>query len=136
MCDGASDTNWERVQELFSRAVELPAEQREDFIAQTCPDDAELANEVLSLIACDVGTGSSPLTRAMNRIIETTSDECRLALVGRKFAAYRITALLGHGGVGTVYLGERDDKQYCAKVAIKVVDSATMLPELGLRFRA
>ncbi|MET0988062.1 MAG: protein kinase [Steroidobacteraceae bacterium] len=49
-------------------------------------------------------------------------------------SAYRITALIGHGGAGTVYLGERADDRYSAKVAIKVVESAALHPDL--RFRA
>ena len=44
--------------------------------------------------------------------------------------------MLGHGGTGTVYLGERADRQYSAQVAVKIVDNGTMQGELGLRFRA
>ena len=44
--------------------------------------------------------------------------------------------MLGHGGTGTVYLGERADRQYSAQVAVKIVDSGTMQGDLGLRFRA
>ena len=44
--------------------------------------------------------------------------------------------MLGHGGTGTVYLGERADRQYSAQVAVKIVDSATVQGDLGMRFRA
>ncbi|MET0660416.1 MAG: serine/threonine-protein kinase [Steroidobacteraceae bacterium] len=135
---GASDAHWDRLQDLFSRALELPPEQRTDFITCECPDEPELAAEVIGLLACDDGSGSgtSPLTNAMKRVIDDASHERRLALIGRMVAAYRITGLIGYGGVGTVYLGERADERYSAKVAIKVVDSAALHPDLGLRFRA
>lgn len=136
MPGSASDANWDRLHDLFSRALELPPEQRNDFIAGECRYQPELAQEVLSLLACDVGTGASPLTNAMNRILSDASHERRLARIGRTIGAYRISALIGHGGVGTVYLGERADDRYSAKVAIKVVDSAALHPDLGLRFRA
>ncbi|HKQ84491.1 MAG TPA: protein kinase, partial [Steroidobacteraceae bacterium] len=120
---------------MFSRALELPSEQRENFIASECSDDPELAQNLSGLLACDAGTGISPLTNAMNRAIDNATHERRLALIGRVIAAYRIDALIGHGGVGTVYLAERADDRYSAKVAIKVVDSAALHPDLGLRFR-
>jgi tetratricopeptide (TPR) repeat protein/predicted Ser/Thr protein kinase len=47
-----------------------------------------------------------------------------------------LVSVLGHGGTGTVYLGERADRQYSAQVAVKIVDNGTMQGELGLRFRA
>lgn len=39
----------------------------------------------------------------------------------RRAGPYRLTAELGRGGMGTVYLGERDDGQYEAQVAVKVI---------------
>ena len=43
--------------------------------------------------------------------------------------------MLGRGGAGTVFLGERADKQFSGKVAVKVVDRA-QAADLGMRFRA
>ena len=135
MLGTASHARWDRLDDLFSRALELPAQQRENFIRHACPDDPDLAQEALSLLACDVGSATSPLTKALCGEIDATAHRRRLALIGRKIGAYRLTALLGHGGVGTIYLGEREDEQYSARVAIKVVDSAALHPDLGLRFR-
>ena len=44
------------------------------------------------------------------------------ALLGKVLGQYRIVSVLGNGGSGTVYLGERADKQYSAQVAVKVID--------------
>ncbi|MET0658223.1 MAG: protein kinase [Steroidobacteraceae bacterium] len=136
MPGGASDAQWDRLQDLFSRALDVPLEQREAFVARECPDDAALAQEVLGLLACDMGTATGPLTNAMGNALDETTRQRRSALVGKMIGAYRVTAVLGHGGTGTVYLGERADDQYSAKVAIKLVDSAAVHPELGMRFRS
>ena len=44
---------------------------------------------------------------------------------------YKLTSVLGHGGTGTVYLGERADRQYSAQVAVKIIDAATVQGDLG-----
>lgn len=131
-----TDERWERVQELFSRAVELPASERDAFIVKETGSDAELRKELVELLACDNGSSTGPLTQALGAALDATTRDRRKALLGRKVGNYKLVSVLGHGGTGTVYLGERADRQYSAQVAIKIVDSATVQGELGLRFRA
>ncbi|WP_129776864.1 serine/threonine-protein kinase [Peristeroidobacter soli] len=130
------DDRWERLQDLFSRAVELPDRERETFISAETGDDKELKDELLELLACDVGQSTGPLTHALGAAIDATTRDRRKALVGRVIGNYKLASILGHGGTGTVYLGERADRQYSAQVAVKIVDNATIHGDLGLRFRA
>ncbi len=100
-------------------------------------DDPALRAELLELLACDNGGGrTGPLTLALGAALDTTTRDRRKALVGRVVGNYKLVSVLGHGGTGTVYLGERADRQYSAQVAVKIVDNGTMQGELGLRFRA
>jgi serine/threonine protein kinase len=132
-----SDDRWERLQELFSRAVELPAAERQAFVAKETSGDTELRAELLDLLVCDAGSArTGPLTLALGAALDTTTRDRRKALVGRVVGNYKLVSVLGHGGTGTVYLGERADRQYSAQVAVKIVDNGTMQGELGLRFRA
>ncbi|HKQ14055.1 MAG TPA: protein kinase [Steroidobacteraceae bacterium] len=132
-----SDDRWERLQELFSRAVELPLAERQAFVAKQTSGDTELRTELLDLLACDAGSArTGPLTLALGAALDTTTRDRRKALVGRVVGNYKLVSVLGHGGTGTVYLGERADRQYSAQVAVKIVDNGTMQGELGLRFRA
>ncbi|MBL8271486.1 serine/threonine-protein kinase [Steroidobacter sp.] len=133
---GKTDDRWERLQDLFSRAVELPEAEREAFVCTQSGDDAELKNELLELLACDVGRSTGPLTHALGAAIDATTRDRRKALVGKVVGNYKLVSILGHGGTGTVYLGERADRQYSAQVAVKIVDNATIHGDLGLRFRA
>ncbi len=55
-------------------------------------------------------------------------------LIGKRIGPYRVLKLLGAGGMGAVYLGERDDAQFRKKVAIKVVRLAFGAEELVRRF--
>ncbi len=133
----SSDDRWERLQQLFSRAVELSGPERKAFVDTQTANDAEMRSELLELLACDNGGGrTGPLTLALGAALDTTTRDRRKALVGRVLGNYKLVSVLGHGGTGTVYLGERADRQYSAQVAVKIVDNGTMQGELGLRFRA
>jgi serine/threonine protein kinase len=72
----------------------------------------------------------------MGSALDATSRGRREALVGKIIGNYRVVAVLGYDGTGTVYLAERADRQYSAQVAIKIVDTATIHGDLGTRFRA
>jgi hypothetical protein len=49
-----SEPPGDRVQDLFDRAVVLPAEQRAAFLETACAGDSALRAEVESLLACDL----------------------------------------------------------------------------------
>jgi serine/threonine protein kinase len=132
-----SNDRWERLQELFSQAVDLSGSDRKTFVEKETAGDAELRTELLELLACDNGGArTGPLTLALGAALDITTRDRRKALVGRTLGNYKLVSVLGHGGTGTVYLGERADRQYSAQVAVKIVDNGTMQGELGLRFRA
>src|SRR5687767_11847846 len=130
------DERWERLQDLFSRAVGLPESEREAFVSAETGNDKDLRDELLELLACDTGRSTGPLTHALGAAIDATTRDRRKALVGRVVGNYKLVSILGHGGTGTVYLGERADRQYSAQVAVKIVDNATIHGDLGMRFRA
>ena len=130
------DPKWERLQELFSRAVDLPPAERDALVLSETADDPGLRSELLALLACDTGKATGPLTTALGAALDATTRDRRRALLGRTIGNYKLTSVLGHGGTGTVYLAERADRQYSAQVAVKVVDSATVHGDLGTRFRA
>ena len=48
------------------------------------------------------------------------------ALVGRTFGPYRVLSLLGHGGMGSVWLAERMDGLFTRRLALKLVHTAMM----------
>ncbi len=128
--------HWARLQELFSRAVELSREEREAFVAREVGDDQSLREELTKLLAYDTGKSTGPLTHALGAAIENTTRNRREAILGRVVNNYRLVSILGHGGTGTVYLAERADRQYSAQVAVKIIDSATIHGDLGQRLLA
>jgi eukaryotic-like serine/threonine-protein kinase len=54
---------------------------------------------------------------------------------GRRVGSYLLQSELGRGGMGSVWLARRDDGQYDAQVAIKLLATAWLGPRGEMRFR-
>lgn len=122
---------WQRIESLFNDAIELPPNEQARFLAANCGADAELLRDVRSLLAADAGSGEA--------IYETIEASAGLMTGGprdQRVGPYRLIREIGHGGMGTVYLAERDDDQYKAQVAIKFVRGGLSSAELTRRFLA
>ena len=48
-----SSSNWQKIEEIFDEAAELPRAEREDFLNEVCDGDADLRREVEALLAAD-----------------------------------------------------------------------------------
>ncbi len=75
-------------------------------------------------------------TREANTRTRSINKNNQHDLLGSTIGAYRLTRLLGKGGAGTVYLGERADRQYSAQVAIKIIEDRRLHEEVITRFQA
>lgn len=125
---------WQRLNELFFQAARLQGAERQAFIARETHGDHDLERELLALLERGDERRANPLTRTLGSGFALAPREER-SLVGRVVAKYQLVSILGRGGAGTVFLGERADKQFSGKVAVKVVDRANAA-DLGMRFRA
>jgi serine/threonine protein kinase len=109
---------WKRVQDLFLEAADLDPKRRPAFLDAACGADRELRQEIESLFQYDTSE-TQPLTAAVNEAVESLSEA--RTMTGRRIGPYRLTELLGSGGMGDVYLAVRDDGQFEMRVAIKFV---------------
>ena len=125
---------WQRLNELFFHAARLQGAERQAFIARETLGEPELEREVLALLERGDERKSGPPTRTLGGGLALAPRDERL-LVGRVIAKYQLVSVLGRGGAGTVFLGERADRQFSGKVAVKVVDRSAAA-DLGMRFRA
>ncbi|MGE0127868.1 MAG: tetratricopeptide repeat protein [Blastocatellales bacterium] len=112
---------WRRVEELFGAAVDRPDAEREAYLTQVCGGDEELRREVLSLLACD--TNEDFIQKPIAGAAISFSPGLRDDLTGNRIGPYRITRLIGRGGMGAVYEAVRDDDQFQQQVAIKLIRS-------------
>ncbi len=66
---------------------------------------------------------------------DETEDQGNDSLIDRRIGSYRLVRRLGYGGMGVVYLAERDDEEYQKRVAIKLVWPGLHSASVVKRFR-
>ena len=114
---------WDRIQDLYHRALERNDAERERFVAEACLGDDELRQEVESLLG---------YASAARRVMEPAAESPRIEN-GRQIGSYKMTSLLGVGGMGEVYRAR--DLKLERDVAIKVLPhSFSSDPERVRRF--
>jgi serine/threonine protein kinase len=110
---------WRRIDELFRTVADRPPAEREAYLTRACGDDVELRREVLDLLDNEPPDTfiHDPIRQAALAVTSEPADE----LLGRRIGPYRLTRLIGRGGMGAVYEAVRDDDQFRQRVALKLI---------------
>ena len=123
---------WNQVEEIFLAAADLPSDQQPAFLDQACGANAALRCEVDALLHAD-SRSESFLHKTIGGELDALLEDDSVA--GSRLGAYRVIREIGRGGMGAVYLAERDDDQYHMKAAIKVVKRGMDTTDVLSRFR-
>lgn len=108
----------EELEIVFEAVKFLPPEQREIKLRALCPDNPQLRAEVQSLLASSESSAGILSRTPLLQLIPTHIDN---EYVPQQLGAYTIIKKIGHGGMGTVFLAERNDGQFEKTVAIKLI---------------
>ena len=126
---------WQRIQSLFEELIDTEDGERAARLASACGDDLELRSSVESLLKSDARR-EDRLLEVIGEAADSLLEEHQDRLIGTRIGPYRVVSILGHGGMSTVYRGERDDSQYQQTVAIKVLLHSTLHPRLRSRLHS
>jgi len=118
--------------DLFTEAVQLPAEQRSAFLEAACGGDAELRANVEALLKAHMQSGEfleqAPAeVKAQARVPGEKPGDW----VGR----YKLLQQIGEGGCGVVFMAEQEQPIH-RKVAIKIVKPGMDTKTVIARFEA
>lgn len=141
---------WQQIKAALAAVLERPVEERTAFLDRCYDGDDALRAEVESLVAhqeagdslIDSAKISSQISLACVMTDEflpeqspiDNGDRTEEATISR-VGTFKILGELGRGGVGSVYLAERDDQQYRRQVAIKLIRRGMDTDFVVRRFR-
>jgi eukaryotic-like serine/threonine-protein kinase len=125
---------WRAIGELFDQALAAPTTQRTAVIDRGSGTDQEVRREVLSLLASHNAARGGFVQKRIDVAIEWFHRTSTVSVPAR-VGPYRLVRELGRGGMGAVFLAERDDDEYRAKVAVKLVRPGMDTEFILARFR-
>jgi WD40 repeat protein/tRNA A-37 threonylcarbamoyl transferase component Bud32 len=129
---------WQRISAHLDRALDLEEPAREGWITELERADAELGQQLRNLlVAHAVNNAAAFLERSPLNPAGTAGEEFadnRSQMIGRQFGSYRVLSLLGHGGMGSVWLAERVDGLFTRRVALKLIHPALVSQLMTGRF--
>jgi eukaryotic-like serine/threonine-protein kinase len=135
-------TRWEQIKEIYSHALDLSLEERENFLAEAWVGDDDLRREVETLLVAHAEAGTflqAPTIEVAAQDIVTDEFASTAAaespaapqLIGRELANYKIISLLGKGGMGVVYEAEQQHPRRL--VALKVIRGGRLVDEFQIK---
>jgi eukaryotic-like serine/threonine-protein kinase len=111
-----------RLREMFAAVIDLDVAQRDAWLSANVPDTDEREAIERLLAADDVDDGFME-TPASDHVARMAADSIASddGLVGQRIGAFRLTRLLGKGGMAAVFLGERESGDFIQHVAVKLL---------------
>lgn len=122
-----------KIRELFDKASNLNAVEREVFLNQECANELELKKEILSLL--DSLENTKDFLEEALTIVEQNKNNFTDPYIDKQIGNYLIDGEAGVGGMGIVYTGRRNDKEFEQKVAIKILKHGITSEYLLKRFQ-
>ncbi|WP_395681799.1 protein kinase domain-containing protein [Dokdonella sp.] len=125
---------WLRIKQLFHDAQAMPAHERDAWLVAQCAGDGESLAEARALLAAQprapdiLDDGAAGVLRSLHGVGSSAH------LIGQRIGAYRLLRLVGEGGMGSVFLAEREDAEFTQRVALKLVRNDTLGEEAKAGF--
>ena len=123
------------LREIFAAALELDRAERGRFLDGRCAGLPELRNAVERLLRADADADSQTLWQFPAVYAEARHMAVEDSLPFDRLGPYTILARIGTGGMGAVYLAQRDYDDVRRQVALKVIPRVFLDDDIIRRFR-
>ena len=127
------DPRWQKIEEAVCTAGEMQTAERAKWLDDFCGRDTELRAEIDSLLASAPSVDQF-LEHSVASYVGTLLQDEVTTPAPIKVGQYKILREIGRGGMGVVYLAEREDA-FKQQVAIKLVKRGLDTEEILQRFR-
>lgn len=133
---------WKKVNNIVDTALELDGEERTTFIKEQCAGNKELRYKVTELLKSIEQSDTEDFLEATEAfpaylaadLSDNDDQEHASSLVGETIDQYHIKKVIGHGGMGSVFLADRADDAYQGEVALKIMRQGMDTPSNIARF--
>lgn len=114
--------DWQKIHEIFNDSADLPLSERADFLSKVC-ENSEIRHEVEKLLIAEDSS---------DNFLENPAIDFDAPKNLKKIGRYKIISELGKGGMGSVFLAEREDLPQ--KVAVKIIKRGLDSEDILRRF--
>jgi tetratricopeptide (TPR) repeat protein len=126
-----SAERWKELRALLEALADSGEEVREAELARVAASDAELAASLRALLADPLDANTRPVDGSVEPLLPPAPWE-----MPARVGPFRLLQRIGSGGMGTVYLAEREHADFVQRVALKLLDGGSArLAQLASRER-
>ncbi|MFN8573756.1 MAG: serine/threonine-protein kinase [Gemmatimonadaceae bacterium] len=123
---GIDHAQWQQLEPLLAHGLELTRDERARWLDDLHTTQPDLAERLRVLFEGEERADASGFLVA---------PRAEPTLIGSELGAYTIERLLGHGGMGSVWLARRTDGRYQGMAAVKILNLSLMSAQGQERFR-
>ncbi|TAG47471.1 MAG: serine/threonine protein kinase [Betaproteobacteria bacterium] len=124
---------WKTLSPQLDHLLDLSVAERERFLDELSLTNAPLATDLRALLGVQSEAQDTDFLEITSK--NQLRRDSGATLVGTQLGAYTITKLIGHGGMGTVWLADRSDGQFEGRAAVKLLNLSLVGQASAARFR-
>jgi serine/threonine-protein kinase len=113
--------HFRQVDRLFDAALDLEPNERDAYLDAACGADASLRTRLRTLLDAHERSDGFLNAPAVEMAAALLQESPSTSIAPERAGSFRIVRELGHGGMGVVYLAEREGGEFQQRVALKLV---------------
>src|SRR6202789_2138959 len=131
-----SAPEFSRLSALLDESIEMAPAERDVWLAALDSREPRVAAVLRRMLALQSGDQGRRFLETSNLLASHVASLVAAdpGLIGQQFGPYRVLSLLGHGGMGSVWLAERADGLFIRQVALKLIHPALKSRVMSERF--
>src|SRR5580658_9071500 len=131
-----SAAEFSRLSTLWDESIEMAPGERDAWLAALESEEPRLGAVLREMFALQSGDQGRRFLETRDLVASHVASlaEADPGLIGKQFGPYRVLSLLGHGGMGSVWLAERADGLFTRQVALKLIHPALKSRVMSERF--